>query len=114
MWNPIPALQGIFNAIFGFSQWLWDMTIEVLTVLWYWTLELIKDAAQWLYHAMPEGAREIFQSLSITPLVDAYDLVTYAFPIHATLGIIIATYTTCGVIRFIRWLLGFAPTLNAG
>lgn len=107
-------INAIYNSFFDFARWIISTLLEVFKTIWIYAIEFVRDAISWLHDALPQGARDILDSLTLAPLADAYNLVTFAFPIHATLGIIVSAYSACGVIRLIRWALGFAPALNAG
>ena len=83
-------LLGFFAWFFG---WLKDLAAAIFSQLW-----------EWLVAALPESWEERIDAIPWAETSGYFLDVAWVLPVGPVFGLITLTFTTCFVVRLVRWL----------
>jgi hypothetical protein len=110
---------GVFKGLLLTVEWFQggiEFVWESIGKAWLWLkgilLELWSEVLPYIMNALPEGARERIEGIPWAEVVSAWSDVAWIIPLEESLAIISATFTVVGVIRLIRHIIGWVPTIE--
>jgi hypothetical protein len=113
----VTALRRLIRWLFEHLQnligWLWQQVAVLWDSFWYWIGEWASEGASWGKSLIPTDILDLFA----TPLVAANikNLIlatTYFVPVVGLGAIILSTYSLAAVVRLIRWIKSFIPSIS--
>lgn len=106
--------SGIINAINFIWRLLKDNWYVPFVELYEWLRKFFLDSILPFFLArVPQSVKDIFTELDFAAFEALIWDVAWILPVWTILGIYTATYTACGLVRVIRWILAFIPTIGA-
>ena len=101
-----------------------DAIIDLLTFIVTRPWELIVNILNWLeafitaslpaaiWSILPEGLAEFLSTIDLDALESLVQTATWFIPIWTILGTYFVAYSLAAVIRLIRYIIGFIPTIE--
>jgi hypothetical protein len=111
----------MFSALF---DWLGGVIVGMVGVALGWFLAMWNAVMSWIAGWIQEGS--FFFANFLPPYVttfvsnfllpswirEAFDVVSYCVPIKQMASIMVVTFGACAIIRLIRWIKSFVPTIS--
>lgn len=102
----IDLLSGLLDFSIGT---LWAFLNELVD----WVRKLITEILPDIFYALlPDGAAEFLRDIDISQIADIVEPVTWFVPFWALVTLYLHTYALAAGIRFVRWIIGFIPTIE--
>ena len=101
-------LESLLGYLADFFAWMWDWVV-------YWFKEAFATISQYLLDLAEQNGIEI-DPADLIDRMDTFanllDSVNYWLPIKVVFGIFAAEWAVRLSMRFVRWIIGFIPTIE--
>lgn len=112
------AVEWVGDAIAYLLGSLWGLVVDQLEAIWLWAVGLFEWAwdiafAVW-FALMPVQVQNTYTELetALAAYEPYLDDVMWILPVNSTLLIISGTFIACGIVRVLRWIKSFIPTMG--